>query len=121
MHRHRLRRLFAILFATVFFGASMLQVVRAAAMPMAVDMPVTAAMPMAAHDGAPDKAPMPCKGTMPACMTDLGCVFMIGVAFPLSHSVVRLSWLPVAYQRSQAAVAGGRARVPDLRPPIRSI
>ena len=122
MHRHRLRRLFAILFAAVFFSASMLQVVPAAAMPMSAAMPMAAdIMPMAAHDAAADNAATPCKGMTPACMTDLGCVFMIGVSVPVSQSAVRLSWLPVTYQRSQAAIAGGRARAPDLRPPIRAI
>lgn len=121
MHRHRLRRLFAILFAAVFFGASMLQVVPAAAMPMSADIPMAADMPMAAHDGNPDSAPMPCKGMTPACMTDIGCVFMIGVSVPVSRAVVQLSWFPVTYQRSQVAIAGGGIRAPDLRPPIRAI
>lgn len=82
---------------------------------------MAADMAMAAHDAHPDHAPMPCKGMTPACMTDAGCVFMIGVAVPMFRDVVHLSWLPVTYQRSQAAIAGGRIRAPDLRPPVRAI
>jgi hypothetical protein len=116
MYRHRLRRLFAILFAVAFFSASTLQVMSAVAMPAGMDMT------MAAHDGStPDSAPTPCKGMTPACMIDLGCIFMIGVPVPASQVVVPLAWSTVTYHWPSVGSADGRIRAPDLRPPIRLI
>ena len=115
MHRHPLRRLFAILFAVAFFNAAMLQVMPAAAAPMGGNMT------MAAHDANPDSVPMPCRGMAPACMTDLGCIFMVGVPIPASQVDLRMTSFPVTYHWPTAMIADGRIRAPDLRPPIRLI
>jgi hypothetical protein len=113
--RHPLKRLFAILFAVAFFSASMSQIMPTVAMPMG------ASMTMATHDGNLDGPPMPCKGMPSTCMIDVGCVLMIGVPVTGSQVVVHLAWSPVSYQWPAVAIADGRIRVPDLRPPIRLI
>jgi hypothetical protein len=115
MSGHPFRRLFAILFAVAFFGASTLRVMPAVAMPVGMDMT------MAAQGGAPDTAPMPCKGMTPACMTDVGCIFMIGVPVPAASMVVGLAWAPVTWHWWPVEVAAGRVRAPELRPPIRLV
>jgi hypothetical protein len=115
MSGHPFRRLFAILFAVAFFGASTLRVMPAVAMPAGMDMTV------AAHGAAPDTAPMPCKGMTPACMTDVGCIFMIGVPVPVAPMVVDLAWAPVTWHWWPVEVAAGRVRAPELRPPIRLV
>ena len=117
MFRRTLKRLFAILFAVVFFSASMLQVMPAVAMPAGMDM----TMVTTDGGGTPDAPPMPCKGMTPACMTDQGCIFMIGVPVPAAPVVVDLAWAPVTYHWPSVEIADGRIRAPDLRPPIRLI
>ena len=115
MSSHLLKRLFAILVAVAFFHASMLQAMPAAAMQASADMT------MATYDGNPDSPPMPCKGMTPACMIDLGCIFMIGAPVPASQVTVRMAWSSVSYHWPSFAIADGRIRAPDLRPPIRLI
>jgi hypothetical protein len=103
-----------MLFAVMFFGVSTLRVMPAVAMPAGMDMTMAA-------QGAPDTAPMPCKGMTPACMTDVGCIFMIGVAVPVASTAVDLAWAPVIWHWWPVEVAAGRARSPELRPPIRLV
>src|SRR5258708_31043846 len=115
MSGHPFRRLFAILFAVAFFGASTLRIMPAVAMPAGMDMT------MATHDGAPDTTPIPCKGMAPDCMSDGSCIFMIGVPVPTASMVVGLALAPVTWHWWPVEVATGRARAPELRPPIRLI
>ena len=116
MSGHPFRRLFAILFAVAFFGASTLRVMPAVAVPAGMDMTMAAQ-----GGGAPATAPMPCKGMTPACMTDVGCIFMIGVPVPAASMAVGLAWAPVTWHWWPVEVAAGRVRAPELRPPIRLV
>lgn len=113
MSGHPVRRLFAILLAVAFFGASTLRVMPAVAMVAGTDMTMAS--------GAPDTAPMPCKDMTPACMTEVGCIFMVGIAVPVVPMAVDLAWAPVTYQWSRAGAPDERIRGPELRPPIRLI
>jgi hypothetical protein len=122
MTRHPLRRLVAILVAVAFFGASMVQVTSAIAMPAGADMAGMAGMTMAADGSGADSRPMPCKSMTPACMIDLGCIFMIGVPAPPATPLrVHMAWARVAYPWPSGALADESNRAPDLRPPIRLI
>ena len=102
-----LRRVIALIILTAYVGAVMVQFV-----------PLAHAMAGIAHhqDAPTDK--IPCKGTVSPCISDLGCVFLMGLATTPDPTLLTLTaWSAVQYPGSPDALQG-RSVKPAIGPPI---
>jgi len=113
-----LRRIVSLLIVTAYLAAGMIQAPAMAVHPAmanaAMDgMAMTGTVP---QDGG--NHGMPCKGSLPGCVTELGCMFMVGLAAPPELGLLAApAWSPVAYPPLHETF-GGRSIKPALGPPI---
>jgi hypothetical protein len=107
-----LRRMAALLILTAYVGAVMVQF-----LPLAHAMAGNMSSGIAHHQDAPhDK--IPCKGTVSPCISDLGCVFLMGLATTPDPTLLTLTALSAVQYPGSPDALHGRSVQPAIGPPI---
>jgi hypothetical protein len=111
-----IRRLFAIVIATMLVGAPTVQ----ATITMPCDTVVTSAPDHQLSSGSvPVQTPVPCKGMMPGCADMLSCAVTAGLPAHVSGAAHMLIWTSVAY-RAVVSWHEGLSIKTYVGPPLRS-